>query len=139
TGFRFPNATRIDTTLPAGAATGITGSCQVGPNGRTLHPPQVGAGPGGLHTVGVQLPPGGQAPTPNMLSQTTLTIGPVAFTGPEGAANSTCAFGTTRRGSFGMDLTITCQNITATGDSHSVNVTSTLALDECDGPDTRNP
>src|SRR4051794_33667438 len=56
TGFTFSQQTRVDPNLPGTATTGFTGTCQVGPNGRTVHITRVPAPTMDLSEVNVTMP-----------------------------------------------------------------------------------
>ena len=141
TGFDFMQSSRVDPTLPQGSTVGFTGTCQIGPNGRTLQVQQVGgADARGLTAIAVTMPGWDQDTCTNCQHGTmTATVGGVAFVGSEQRGNnlpSPCSFTTVRRGSYGMQMTVTCMGLTATGDPRHVDVATNLTLDGCDGPST---
>ncbi len=141
TGFDFQQMSRIDPTLPAGSSAGFTGTCQIGPNGRSVHIQQVGAADThGLTEIAVNLPAWEQDTCTNCQHGTvTATVGGAAFTGAENrgtSGQSACTFTADRRGSYGMQLAISCSGLTATSDPRTVAIESNLTLDGCDGPST---
>ncbi|MEI8256107.1 MAG: hypothetical protein WCJ30_10595 [Deltaproteobacteria bacterium] len=143
TGFDIAQSSRVDPTLPSGATTGFTGTCQIGPNGRSLRLQQVGGNSLGMTEMSLTMPAWDQDTCTNCLHGTLTTIiGGVTFTGTEqrGATTPTaCTFTTDRRGSFGMQVHMGCTALSATGDPRRVDISSDLTLDECDGPSTNGP
>lgn len=141
TGFEFATFTRIDPSIPANATSGFTGTCRVGPTERTLHLQRIGGDELGLREVTIALPSWEAAATACPRGQISLKIGPTTFTGQHDCddARSTCTFTTARRGSYGMELSVQCPQLQAAGDNRRVEFTGQLILDECDGPETRNP
>lgn len=139
TGLRFPSQVQVDPTLRAGTSTGVIGSCSVGPNSRTVELTQLGGDALGFKTISVTMPDWSQDTCTNCQHGTVnFTIGTTSFTGVEmrGAAAPQCTFNATRRGSYGMDLTVNCSALESAGKRSTL--ATTLALDACNGSMTRN-
>lgn len=141
TGFAFQQQSRIDPNLPSGSTTGFTGTCQIGTTTRTARITQVGnPDPRGLNEFTFTMPSWDQDTCTNCQHGTvSLTIGTATFSGSEMRGNATgspCTFTAERRGSFGMQVGIACTGLTASGDSRTVDLDTSLTLDGCDAPST---
>lgn len=144
TGFAFGQRTRIDPSLPQGSAGGITGICQVGPNGRNLRLTRIGGDAFGVREINITMPNWDlDSCTSCNHGHIDVTVGSTVFSGDEtrgGTAPSACTFESTRNGSFGMDLRVQCNGLLPSAspqDTRRVDIQGTLALEECDGPETR--
>ncbi len=145
-GFRFmgPNGggVRVDPMLPPGTLTGVTGTCSVGPTGRTITLTRVGDdGTLGLRSIAIAMPDWSQDNCTNCQhGQINVQLATGTFAGTEvrGGAASSCTFTATQSGSFGMDLTVQCAALASPGDTRTLEVSGTLSLQNCDGPETRN-
>ncbi len=139
TGFDIAQSSRVDPTLPSGATSGFTGTCQIGPNGRSLRLQQIGGNSLGMTEMSLTMPAWDQDTCTSCLHGTfNAVIGGATFTGTEqrGTTPTQCTITTDRRGSFGMLVHASCTGLTATGDPRSVDIATDLTLDECDGPST---
>jgi len=137
TGYTFAQQIRIDPTLPADASVGFTGICQTGPNGRSVRIQSVGGDALGLNTLAITMPDWSTDTCANCAhGSVAATLGTTAFTGSEqrGSASSQCTFTAVRRGTFGMQLDMSCAGLTAAGDPRSLSLQGSLTLDGCDGP-----
>ena len=140
TGLRFQSQVRIDPTLPSGRTSGVIGSCSVGPNSRTVEIDQIGGDALGFKSISVMMPDWSQDTCVTCQHGTVnLTVGSTSFVGEEtrgGVVAPKCVFNATRRGSYGMELTVMCTALESNGKRASIN--ATLQLDSCNGSMTRN-
>jgi hypothetical protein len=140
TGLRFTSQMRVDPTLPAGRSAGVIGSCAVGPNSRTVELDQLGGEAIGFKSITVTMPDWSQDSCTNCQHGTVqFVVGSTMFTGTEmrtSAAPAQCQFNATRRGSYGMDLTVSCAMLDNNGKRATLN--TQLSLDSCNGSMTRN-
>lgn len=136
TGFGLAQQTEIDPSLPSGATTGYTGTCDIGSSGRTLRITAIGASQYGLSEIDVSMPDWSQDSCTNcQYGSITATVGTTPFTGAENRSNGTttgaCTFNATANGSSGMTLGIQCNGMTATDDPRTLAVTANLSLQNC--------
>jgi hypothetical protein len=132
-GFTIPTGTRIDATLPPDASVGFTGTCAVGPHGRTVT--INGVGQDSPATVSITMPDWSQDNCTSCTHGTiTFDLQHATFTGQENRGTGTtpaCTFSASRNGNDGMSLTGSCPALTSPADPRTVAVNVNLMLSHC--------
>ena len=138
-GFSFAGQ-RVDPTLTAGMAGGVTGTCRVGPSGREVRLESVGGPASQLRALRITMNDWADDACTDCLHGTaSVTIGPTVFTAEDRrvGGRSACTVTAQRVDSLGMTVQVSCPGLSAAGDPRSVNLAGQLTLQSCDGQESR--